>query len=82
MLNRTVNDIQYHKTICGDIPGLIGIFSRPERVTEEEVSLYRDQAVCLVCKGKVRGFSFICQNCKALYCDKCVRTLIKIENMC
>jgi heme/copper-type cytochrome/quinol oxidase subunit 4 len=53
-----------------------------EGITEEEVSLYRDQAICLVCKGKIDGFSYLCGNCKGLYCAKCVNALIKLENVC
>ena len=30
----------------------------------------------------MRGFNFICNECGAFYCDKCVKALIKLENMC
>lgn len=61
---------------------VLGIFSKPKSLTEEEVSLYRDKAVCLVCKGKIDGISYICGNCRALYCEKCLKALIDLENMC
>jgi hypothetical protein len=60
---------------------LFRLTKRPSLITEEEVSLYRDQAICLVCKSKIIGFSFICE-CKALYCEKCARALINLENAC
>ena len=60
----------------------MGVITRPQKITEEEVSLYRDKAICLVCKRNVFGFNFICQKCKALYCDNCARTLSDLENAC
>jgi len=56
--------------------------AKPAEITEEEVSLYRDQAICLVCKGEATKFTFICDNCKALYCETCARALINLENAC
>jgi hypothetical protein len=55
---------------------------REEKFSEEDVSLFREQMICLVCKGKALGFTFICPECKALYCDKCARSLIEMENAC
>ena len=62
--------------------GVRGIFTKPEKVTEEEVSISKEKKICLVCKGKVLGFnSFICK-CDTIYCQKCARTLSDLENMC
>jgi len=55
---------------------------QPTKISEKEVIFYREQIVCLVCKGKVEGFNFICFNCKAMYCENCARTLIDSENAC
>jgi hypothetical protein len=56
--------------------------SRPQKVTEEEVSVSKEKKICLVCKGKVRKFGvFIC-DCGAFYCDKCVIALIELDNVC
>jgi hypothetical protein len=59
-------------------------FSRPEDLTEEEVKFYREQIVCLVCRGDLLGFShtFFCPNCKALYCESCALALSNLENAC
>lgn len=65
-----------------DLIQIGGVFTKPKSMTEKEVTMYRDQAVCLVCKGKIANFSFICGNCKALYCEKCVRFLMNKENIC
>jgi len=64
--------------------GISGIFTKPELVTEEEVSVSKEKKICIVCKRKLAGFklAFICRECDTLYCEKCVRTLSKLENAC
>jgi hypothetical protein len=55
--------------------------AKPSKISEEEVTFYREQKICLICKGKVVKFNFICE-CDALYCFKCATALIEIENLC
>ncbi len=62
-----------------------GIFTRPETITEEEVSISKEKKVCLVCKGKLGGFNkyiFMCPDCNAFYCEKCSKALSNLENTC
>ncbi|MFX1328868.1 MAG: hypothetical protein ACFE91_12135 [Promethearchaeota archaeon] len=62
---------------------LFRIRKRPARITEEEVTYYKEQKICLVCKGGVGGFNtYICTGCDALYCENCARTLSNAENAC
>ncbi len=62
---------------------LFRIRKRPAQITEEEVTYYREQKICLVCKGGVGGFNtYICTGCDALYCENCARTLSIMENAC
>lgn len=65
-------------------PNILEIFTRHQKVTEEEVSVSKEKKICLVCKGKLAGFNlaFICKNCDALYCENCARTLSDLENAC
>jgi len=63
-------------------PGVLGIFSRPEKITEEEVSISKEKKICLVCKGKIGGLSFMCSDCGAFYCLKCFEALSNLENIC
>ncbi len=59
------------------------ITKRPDQITEEEVTYYREQKICLICKGKVAGFNtYICPNCEALYHEDCARKLSDLENAC
>ena len=51
------------------------------QVREERVTITKEKKICLVCKGEVLKFSYICE-CGALYCDNCARALINLENVC
>ncbi len=59
-----------------------GIFTKPEKVTEEEVSISKEKKICLVCKGKVSRTVYICPECEAFYCSKCSEALSDLENAC
>lgn len=62
---------------------LFRLTKRPDYITEEEVTYYREQKICLVCKGNVGGFNnYICTACDALYCENCARALSNAENAC
>jgi hypothetical protein len=62
---------------------LFRITERPDQISEEEVTYYREQKICLICKGKVGGFNtYICMNCEALYHEDCALTLSDLENAC
>ncbi|MBY8986875.1 MAG: tetratricopeptide repeat protein [Candidatus Lokiarchaeota archaeon] len=50
-------------------------------VTEERVAITKEKKICLVCKGEVLKFSYICE-CGAIYCDNCARALTNLENVC
>jgi len=66
----------------GDI-GVRGIFTKPEKVTEEEVSISKEKKICLVCKGKVlRNNIYLCPECSTFYCLKCSEALSNLENAC
>lgn len=65
-----------------DSQEFLKMFVKPQKVTEEEVTISKERKTCLVCKGKVKGFNFICNECGAFYCEKCVHALIEVENTC
>ncbi|MFX1338925.1 MAG: hypothetical protein ACFFDK_09975 [Promethearchaeota archaeon] len=56
--------------------------TRPEKITEEEVSISKEKKICLVCKGKVSRAVYICPKCDALYCNNCSQALSNLENAC
>ncbi|MHA2325218.1 MAG: tetratricopeptide repeat protein, partial [Promethearchaeota archaeon] len=51
------------------------------KVTEEKVAISKEKKICLVCKGEVLKFSYICE-CGAIYCENCARALTNLENVC
>lgn len=61
---------------------ILAVFTRPQKITEEEVSISKEKKICLVCKGNVVGKSFICFKCGAFYCIKCFNALTNLENAC
>lgn len=61
---------------------VLGIFTRPQKVTEEEVTYHRERKICLVCKGSLLRSIYLCPECNALYCTKCSEAISNIENAC
>ncbi len=51
-------------------------------VTEEDIMVSKEKHFCLVHKGPIQGYSFICPDCGAFYCMKCVEAIIVIDNAC
>ena len=58
------------------------MFVKPERLTEEEVTISKEKKICLVCKNIIGGINFLCFECGAFYCEKCFRALSELENAC
>ncbi|MFX1572677.1 MAG: tetratricopeptide repeat protein [Promethearchaeota archaeon] len=50
-------------------------------IKDEEVAITEETKICLVCRGKVMKFSYICE-CGAIYCENCARALSNLENIC
>ena len=51
------------------------------QVTEEKVAIHKEKKICLVCRGEVLRFSYIC-DCGAFYCESCARAVTDLENVC
>lgn len=60
----------------------LSIFIRPQKVTEEEVSISKEKKICLVCKGLLGRILFMCPKCNSFYCIKCAEALTNLENVC
>jgi uncharacterized protein YpmB len=61
---------------------LLAMFTKPQRVTEEEVSVSKEKKICLICKGKLARKIYICPECSTFYCKKCSETISNLENAC
>ena len=51
------------------------------RMIETEIAIHQEKKICLVCRGRVLRFTYICE-CGAIYCDNCARALTNLENVC
>ena len=58
-------------------------FTKPDFIDDEELTLYKERKICLVCKGDATGFEvYVCTDCGVLYCLKCAKALSNLENIC
>jgi len=57
---------------------------KSEEISEEKISTFREQTICLICEREIQGFTkiFICPQCETLYCERCTQKMIEISNMC
>jgi len=53
----------------------------PAFITEDKVTIHKEKKICLVCRGEVLRFTYICE-CGAIYCENCARALTNLENVC
>jgi len=51
------------------------------QVSEEKITVSKEKKICLVCRGEVLRFSYICE-CGAMYCGNCAQALTNLENVC
>jgi len=58
-----------------------GDISEKREISDEEVTFFREQNVCIVCRGNILYYNFMC-DCSALYCEKCAHAIENAENAC
>ena len=51
------------------------------QIKEEKVAILKETKICVVCRGIVLRFSYICE-CGAIYCGNCAQALTNLENVC
>ena len=61
---------------------ILSIFSRPETITEEEISISKEKKICLVCKKRLSRDIYLCPDCSTFYCKNCSDALSNRENAC
>ncbi len=61
---------------------ILRAFTRPKKVTEEEIMVSKEKRICVVCKGKLERNMYICPDCNTFYCNKCSDSLADLENAC
>ena len=58
------------------------MFTRPVNININDVKMYREKGLCLVCKNRISRLTYVCPECESLYCFKCSNALTNLENMC
>jgi len=61
---------------------ILELFTRPQKITEEEVTVSYEKKICLVCEGKLKKEMYICPDCDTFYCKRCSDALVNLENAC
>jgi Ca2+/Na+ antiporter len=65
-----------------EIQDTIKMFTRPVNININDVRMYREKGLCLVCKNRISRLTYVCPECESLYCFKCSDALSNLENMC
>ncbi len=53
-----------------------------KKISENNITLLKEKHNCLVHKGPIEGYSYICPSCSAYYCVKCLEAIKKLDNSC
>jgi parallel beta-helix repeat protein len=61
---------------------IIALEKQRAELTEDDITISKERHICLVHKGTIEGYSFICPGCGAFYCQVCLEAIKKIENVC
>ncbi|MCK4687821.1 MAG: hypothetical protein KAT66_06810 [Candidatus Lokiarchaeota archaeon] len=74
------------KKFKSEEPSLIDILTetKSKDISQEKILAFREQTICLICEREIQGFIkiFLCPQCEALYCERCVQKMIEMSNMC
>ncbi len=86
IINQVIKRIRSQETLLREekveLKDFLKIFTKPEKITEEEVNFSIEKKICLVCKSKVSRLSYVCPKCEVLYCVRCSSSLSNLENAC
>ena len=53
-----------------------------EQITEDDIAISKEKHFCIVHRGPIGGYNYICTECGTYYCIKCLDAIIDIENSC
>ena len=83
-INAPVSERMELARLSENLNNLIRVqMSTKAQVYEKKVTVYKERKQCLVCLGDIEGFeNYICPNCDSIYCKKCAKALIELENVC
>lgn len=53
-----------------------------DEITEEDIAVYKEKHFCVVHRGPIEGYTYICPDCGTYYCINCLEAIKEIENKC
>lgn len=65
-----------------ELQDTLRIFTKPPKFDIQEIKYSREKELCLVCKNKISGLTYVCPKCGAWYCLDCCEALTELENAC
>ncbi|MHA1149056.1 MAG: hypothetical protein ACTSR8_12530 [Promethearchaeota archaeon] len=77
--NDKIINVEYEEKNIKDI---LKSFVKPRKIEESEILISKEKKICIVCKKKLKRFSFLCSGCHTFYCNKCLNTIVERENIC
>ena len=73
---------QESETRKEEMQDTIKMFTRPVNININDVKMYREKGLCLVCRNRISRLTYVCPECESLYCLKCSTALTNLENFC
>jgi hypothetical protein len=61
---------------------ILELKKKRELITEDDIRITKERRFCLVHRGNIEGYSYICPNCGALYCQNCFVAIKDLDNLC
>jgi len=74
--------VKSRKTIRERDDEILELMSKKESITEEDIAISKEKHFCVVHRGPIEGYNFICPDCGTYYCIKCIEALKDLENTC
>ena len=64
------------------ITNILESFRKTHDFDRAEISISKEKKICVVCKKKIKRYSFVCPGCKSFYCNKCIGKVSDKFNKC
>jgi len=58
------------------------LLKQRDELTDDDILISKERHICLVHKGPIEGYSYICPECGSYYCVKCVEAIKKTADEC
>ncbi len=66
----------------GVIIRLKDLGKKKDAITKKDISFFKEKHYCLIHKGPITGYTFVCPHCGTYYCTNCKNALEDLDNIC